>query len=186
MGSTDAPRRKTFVVNLGAEAVADDTPYVLVDLSDSTNFPHGDTNWIDVLGVLASIETHTDGQYDIWLGVVIENDGTDGTAEWFDVLHCENRQNASDGLGHFHFVRDYTLGGANPDGINCKVTSGATPYLATAQSQADNGNWQNDTNRTSPVGATTKPGAGDVVVWVEEAGGAGTCDFSLTLIYEAH
>ena len=50
---------------------------------------------------------------------------------------------------------------------------------------ADNANWQNDTNRTSPVGATTKPGAGDLVVWVEEVSGSGTIDFCVTVTYEA-
>lgn len=189
MASSDSNRRKTWTVCLGAEAVAADTAYVLVDLSDSTNFPHTETNWINVLGLMASVETQTDGDYDLWIGVISEVDATNGTAEWFDVLHCEALQNATDDQGHFDFVRDYTLGGAAPDGINCRVVSGATPYLATNQTQAGNTNWQTDTGLASPVGAaggaTGKPGAGDIVLWVEEVTG-GTCDFSITLIYEDH
>ena len=192
MASTDAPRRSTYVVNLGAEATAASLAVVLVDLSDSTNFPHSslETNWINVLGVFGSVETASDGPYDIWLGVISESDATNGTAEWFDVIHCQSPQNATDNLGHFLFTRDYALGGSNPDGINCMVTAGATPYLATAQTQAGNTNWQNDTGLLSPVGAaagaTGKPGAGDIVAWIEETGGTGTCDWSLTLVYEAH
>ena len=193
MAATDAPRRSgVYTVNVGAEATDASVPVVMVDLSDSTNFPHSslETNWINVLGVFGSVETASDGGYDIWLGVISEVDATNGTAEWFDVFHCEKPQNATDSLGHFLFSRDYTLGGANPDGINCKVTSGATPYLATAQTQAGHVNWQTDTGLLSPVGAgastTGMPGAGDIVAWIEEAAGSGTCDWSLTLIYEAH
>ena len=65
------------------------------------------------------------------------------------------------------------------------MVDGAMPNFAGNQVQADNGNWQNDTNRVSPVGTTTKPGVGDVVVWVEEVSGTGTDDFSITAIYEA-
>ena len=191
MAATDAPRRSgVYTVNVGAEASDASVPVVLVDLSDTTNFPHHEDNWINVLGVFGSVETASDGPYDIWLGVISESDATNGTAEWFDVIHCQSPQNATDNLGHFLFSRDYCLGGANPDGINCKVTSGATPYLATAQTQAGNTNWQTDTGLLSPVGAagstTGKPGAGDIVAWIEETGGTGTCDWSLTLVYAAH
>ena len=193
MAATDAPRRPgVYVVNVGAEATDGSLPVVLVDLSDSTNFPHSslETNWINVLGVFGSVETASDGPYDIWLGVISEVDASNGTAEWFDVIHCQSPQNATDNLGHFLFTRDYTLGGSNPDGINCMVTAGATPYLATAQTQAGNTNWQTDVGLLSPVGAaagaTGKPGAGDIVAWIEETGGTGTCDWSLTLVYAAH
>jgi hypothetical protein len=191
MASTDSQRRKTWTICLGAEAVAASTAYVLVDLSDTTNFPHNEDNWINVLGALVNAETKSDGQYDIWLGVVTENDGTDGTAKWFDVLHCENRDNATDDTGHFDFKRDYTFGGANPDGINCKVTAaGATPYIGSNQAQAGNSNWQNDVGLASIAGAaggtTGEPGVGDVVMWVEKAAGSGTLDFSIALAYEDH
>lgn len=186
MASTDAPRRTTYTAILGAEAVAASTPYVLIDLSDTTNFPHSNTNWLNVLGLVLNAEKGSDGVYDVWIGIVTENDATDGTAEWFQVLHLESVLNPTDSTDRFHASVDLTLGGANPDGVNCKVTSGATPYLVTNQSQAANANWQNDTDRASPAGSTTKVGVGDVVVWIEEVSGTGTLDFCLTAIYEDH
>ena len=186
MASTDAPRRKTFVANLGAEGLAASTPYTLIDLSDTTNFPHNDTNWVNLLGLFLSAESHTDGIFDIWVGVVTENDATDGSATWVHVFHIENRDNATDNTGRFAGTVDFTLGNGNPDGINCQVVSGAPVYFAGNQAQAANANWQNDTNMASPVGATTKPGVGDIVCWIEEVTNGGTLDFSLTAIYEAH
>jgi len=192
MASTDAPRRKTFAVNVGAEAVAASTPYVVVDLSDTTNFPHSDSNWLNLLGLSLNAEKASDGVYDVWVGVIYEVDASNGSAEWLHVFHLEASGNPTDSTDRFAQVIDFTLGGGNPDGINCQVNSGGTGliYFAGNQSQAGNSNWQTDTGLASPVGAaagaTGKPGAGDLVCWVEEVSGTGTIDFSLTAIYEAH
>lgn len=173
--------RDTFLAVLGAEAVAASTPYVLIDLSDSTNFPHTSTGSVRLLGLFLNAEKAS-GIFDVWVGVVTENDATDGSVTWlyrFDLQFL-----GAAGMEPKHYVVDFTLGGANPEGANCAVISGATPRLISNQTQADNVNWQNDVNRASPAGSTTKPGAGDIVVWVEEVTDGGTLDFTLTAIYE--
>ena len=186
MATTDAPRRgQAHAVHLGAEAVAASTAYVLVDLSDTTNYPHRESNWLNLLGCVLSAETHSDGQFDLWIGAVTENDGTNGSADWVHCFHVQNRDNATDDTGHFYSHADFTLGGAFPDGIKLKVASDEYTDFATNQSQDDNTNWQNDTNRVSPTG-NVKPAVGDLVLWVEETADAGTLDFSLTVFYEAH
>ena len=43
-----------------------------------------------------------------------------------------------------------------------------------------------DVVKGAAAGATGKPGAGDVVVYVEEVSGTGTIDFSITATYVAH
>ena len=177
--------RPAFAVTLGAEAAAASTPYVLVDLSDTTNFPHGNTTELHLLGLDVMAEKASDGVYDIWVGVVTENDADDGSVTWVRCFHLESVHNPTDSTDRFHASEDYTRGGTVPQGINLVVVSGALTKFASNLTQADNANWQNDTNRTSPVGATTKPGVGDLVVWVEEVGGAGTLDFCVTVTYEA-
>lgn len=177
--------RARYFVSLGAEAVAASTPYVLVDLSDITNFPHEMTNALHLLGLILHAEKASDGVFDIWVGVVIENDETDGSVEFIHVYHLEASGNATDSTDRFAQSIDFTLGGHDVDGINLRVAGGATPHLATNQTQANDGNWQNDTNRASPVGSTTKVGVGDLVVWVEEVTDTGTLDFVISAIYEA-
>jgi len=179
------PGRPSHVVTLGAEAVAASTPYVLVDLSDTTNFPHTVTTELHLLGLILSAEKASDGVYDVWVGVVTENDATNGSVTWVHCFHLESVINATDSTDRFHTSVDFTLGGRNPEGVNLVVVSGALTNFASNLTQADNVNWQNDTNRASPVGSTTKPGTGDIVVWVEEVSGSGTLDFCLTGIYEA-
>jgi hypothetical protein len=172
-------------VTLGAEAVAASTAYVLVDLSDTTNFPHGNTAELHLLGLILSTEKAGDGAFDIWVGVVTENDATDGSVTWVHCFHLENVFNATDDDDRHFAVVDFTLGGLVPEGANLCVVSGALTKFASNLTQADNVSWQNDTNRASPVGAATKPGVGDIVVWVEETADGGTLDFCLTGIYEA-
>jgi len=177
--------RPVQAVTLGAEAVAASTPYVLVDLSDTTNFPHSNTQEVHLLGLILSAEKATDGVFDVWVGVVTENDATDGSVTWVHVFHLESVVNPTDSTDRFHGSVDFTLGGRNPEGANLAVVSGALTRFASNLTQADSANWQNDTNRASPVGSTTKPGVGDVVVWVEEVSDGGTLDFCLTGVYEA-
>jgi len=187
MATGDSQRRATFAAVLGAEAVSASTAYVLVDLDGGGTFPHRsvDSNWLNVLGLTLTSEKASDGIFDIWVGVVTATTATVGTAEWFQVFHLEAVGNSTDSTDRFAWQIDYTNGGGTPDGINCKVTSGALEYTACTQSQADNANWQNDTNRTSPAG-NVMPAVGDLVVWVEEVTNGGTLDFSLLCQYEAH
>jgi len=181
--------RPAYAVTLGAEAVAESTAYVLVDLSDTTNFPHGKTTELHLLGLDVMAEKAGDGVYDIWVGVVTENDGTDGSITWVRCFHLESVCNPTDSTDRFHASEDYTRGGTVPEGINLNVTSGALTKFASNLTQADNANWQNDVGLASPAGAgggtTGKPGAGDLVMWVEEVSGSGTLDVCMTVTYEA-
>ena len=178
-----------YTACLGAEAVAATTAYVLVDLSDTTNFPHAKSGELHLLGLSLCCNIAGDGVYDIWVGVISEVDASNGTAEWFEVFHMESIVNPTDSTGYYDFVRDYTFGGINPEGMNLQILSGASTYLVTNQSLAGNAAWQTDVGLASPVGAaagaTGKPGAGDCVVYVEEVSGSGTIDFSLTAFYSA-
>jgi len=177
--------KQQHVVNLGVEALDASTPYVLVDLSDSDNFPHGEAfvGEIHLLGLYLNGDQASDGAFDLWVGVVTENDGTDGSVQWIWTHHAESVSNPTDSAGHICCSIDFTLGGQNPEGINCLVTAGALTHFVGNQSQANSVNWQNDTARVSPVG-TSKPGVGDLVLWVEETTNGGTIDFSMHAIYE--
>ncbi len=178
-----------FTGILQAEAVAASTAYVLVDLSDTTNFPHDQTGYIEFLGMVINTEKASDGVYDLWFGVISEVDATNGSADWFQVIHLEAVGNATDSTDRFAWQIDYTLAGGNPRGVVCDVISEATPHLVTNITQNGNTNWQTDTGLASPAGAaagaTGKPGAGDIVMWVEEVSGTGTIDFCITFFYRA-
>jgi hypothetical protein len=179
---------QAFYASLGAEAVAASTAYVLIDVSDTSTYPNplvsGDkTQHINLLSLSIDAETHSTGVYDVWVGVVYELDATNGSAQWFHVWHLETDTNATDSAGRFADQVVYTAG--NPQGLNCRVNTAGDglEYQASNQEQAGNTNWQTDTTLTAASGTAVAPGAGDVVVWVEEVSGTGTLDFNLTALY---
>ena len=174
-----------YTAVLGAEGVAASTAYVLVDLSDTTNFPHAGTTELHLKWLSLNTEKATDGAYDIFVGVITEVDATNGTADWIHVFHLEHVNNSTDSTDRYSAVIDFTGGGGMEQGINCNITGGALTYVVTNQQQAGHTNWQTDVDLASPVGTTTNPGPGDLVVWVEEVAGSGTIDFSITAQYAA-
>lgn len=179
---------KEVLALMGAEAVAASTAYVLVDLSDTTNFPHRHTNSIHLQALHLDGDKASDGIFDIWVGVITEVDATNGSADWFHVFHLEAQDNATDDQASFARTVDFTLGGANPDGLDLTVLSDeSTPGFVTYSTQDGNTNWQTDTGLGSPAGAaggaTGRPGAGDLVFWVEEVTDSGTIDFMLSAQY---
>lgn len=163
-----------YFAAFGVEAIAASTAYVLIDLSDTTNYPHTETDAITLDRLRIHCEKASDGVYDIWIGVVIENDATDGTAQWIHAFHLESVHNATDSTDRFATELEF------PDGLNLKVSNGSLVSILTNSQQADSSNWQNDTGLLSPAGAgggsTGRPGVGDLVVWVEEVSGTGTID----------
>ena len=160
---------------------SESTPYVLVDLSDSVNFPHTATSKVWLKKLLLNCEIESDGRYIVHVGIVKENDGTDGSADWIYVFHLETVDNATDSTGRFSDTVDFCQGG-DPRGICLEVSGGALLYVVTNASQDGNANWQNDVARASPVG-TSNPGVGDLVVYVEETSGTGTLPFTITALY---
>ena len=175
-----------FLAVLQAEAVAETTAYVLVDLSDTTNFRHASTNAILLKSIALHAEKASDGVYDIWIGVISEVDATNGTAIWLHCFHLEAVGNSIDSTDRFAQKIDF-------NDINLEVnaaTAGSEKlkYVVSNITLAGNTAWQTDVGLASPVGAasgeTGKPGAGDLVMYVEEVSGTGTIDFLVAVEYD--
>ena len=180
--------RPIYVAHLSLEAIAATTRYVLVDLSDTTNYPHSKTSELHILGIEVDLETHATGAFDLWFGAIIEVDASNGTANWIHVLHAEEDTNATDSAGVLHRSIDCTLGGRNPEGWNLQVASDLLTRIITNSQEAGDTGWQTDVALASPAGAaagaTGKPGPGDFVLKVEEVADTGTLDASITVLYE--
>lgn len=175
--------RPVYLAHLNIEGQAASTAYVLVDLSDTTNYPHTLTNELHILGMEMSIEKLATSVYDFWFGVILEVDASNGTAEWIHVVHMESAG------ARTRVPIDCTRSGSSPEGWNLSVIDGATPRIISNVQQAGHVNWQTDTGLASPAGAaggaTGKPGVGDFVMWSEEVSDAGTVSFSIVIVYEA-
>jgi len=154
--------------------------FVLVDLSDTTNFPHASTAKLVLYHLSIWGELKTSGQYVVTIGVISEVDATDGTAEWIWYLNSETDEQATDGIRQFHVEFNY------PWGMDLVVASDALTNVVTNSELAADVTWQTDVSLDSPVGdASSPPGAGDLVALVEETTGGGTISLHILVGYRA-
>ena len=161
-------------------AIATTTPYVLIDLSDTTNYKHVGTNHIHLGCIHVTAIPSTTGNWSIKVGVISEVDATNGTALWIYGIRFSQ-------ILYVAEEHDWTIGGTVPRGLNCKIVSEAFARIVTNDSEAGNTHWQTDVGLASPVGAaagaTGKPGAGDLVMLVTENSGSSTLSLDITARY---
>jgi len=165
-----------FTAVLSADAVAASTMYQLIDLSDAANYPHTATGQIVLKRLRLNCEKDTVGIFRVKVGIVIENDGTDGSATWLHTFHLEANGNPTDGTDRF----------ASPErtfDLDCEVSGGALVNYVSNDALAASALLKNDVARTSPVG-TANPGVGDLMVYVEEITNGGTIDFTVSADYD--
>lgn len=165
------------------EDISAATPYVLVDLSDDTNFPHTDTTSVWLKKLAFNAELSGDAQFNVYVGVVVENDGTDGSVTWIAKWNMERVDNPTDGTDRFDGEADFCVGG-DPRGIDLTVSANALSNVVSNSTQDDSVNWQNDVARASPVG-TSNPGEGDLVMLIDPVSAAWLklINFSMTALY---
>lgn len=123
----------------------------LVDLDDTTNFPHSNTDsvWVRRVTIDAIV---TSGSVLAYLGVVTENDDTDGSVKWLGKKKIDSNG---------QYVFDFYTG--DPRGLCLSLSSGVLDYIASSHGDTDDAAWANTVNLISPVG-TSNPEAGDLVM----------------------
>lgn len=149
-----------YFAHLDVVGVAADTWYILVDLSDSTNFPHYRTNNIVLkqLGYTGVLSEAT--QFDVRFGVVGSVDNTETYVEFFHTMH---------GLRTTQFDERWTL----PEhGLNLYVSSDDTAYFVATREITTTVAVTTTTVLDSPVyesGVVTPTvGVGDIVMYLKE------------------
>lgn len=168
----------TVVATLVKEDLAADEGFILVDLSDTTNFPHSETGKIRIYTIDIEYEVKADGQFILYVGTIIEVDATDGSTKWLFAVDAETVSNPTDSTDRRHIRYHW------PGGIDLEVSAGAMVNLISNVGDTNDVTWQTDVNLDSPVGDTSSPsGAGDLVAFLDETGGTGTFDFSITVEY---
>lgn len=168
----------TKVVVLSKAALSADEGFVLIDLSDAVTFPHTETGKIRLYSIKLVTERQTDGAYIVYIGVITEIDATDGSTAWLLAIYLETVDNPTDSTDRRAFIFDW------PNGLDLEVSAGVLVNMLSNVGHAGDATWQTDTPLDSPAGDTTQsPGAGDLVMYVDETGGAGTISLTATVEY---
>ena len=146
------------------------TGYVLIDLSDTTNYPHLSTthlgiDWIIITGLASSTAV---GYYDI--GFITRIDETN--SDWQSIFH-----------GHFDKKEERFEVMLNmiPQSIMCLVSQ----HLSGGELKITSDTiFQNDATVEGVYSATTTPAVGDLVLKVTLS--AGTADMAVAVGYHSH
>jgi len=145
-------RRNTFFAGLNTGNIGATKGFMLVDLSDTVNWPHTNTGAIVIHGICIDIDP--DGfTGSVKVGFLSNVDATDGDLTIFRQWDFTNKSQAINMTCHFE---DFYMPVAN-------IFAGTDLNDVT---------WQTDVNLFGPDGATAYPaGDGDMVIKITRTGG---------------
>lgn len=139
---------------------------LLVDLSDTVNWPHDDTGRIDISLINAMVDRSANSVGQMQLGVITRLSATNGDVTVIAALAFENNSET-------HIARDINL---SPSQVKCGVDGdGNTPYMVTNARVLNDTGLQNDTAIASAIGTNVIPAVGDIVLrFLHTSGGVWT------------
>jgi len=146
-----------------AVALTGDTYFVLIDLSDTTNYPHSATNDIVITGWHHSMNLSDAVVWLYCLGVVTAIDGSGATARVFT-------RPFPDISATFTVHQSVQVPGGGIEGSNVMAADTSIAAVTTS------------TDLASPAG-TTQAQVGDIIIIADEVSGSGALTFSVGLSY---
>lgn len=159
-----AHRRSNFI-HLRKDGINAETAFMLVDLSDTTNWPHTNTDHIELDYVDIMLDPDVSFAGDISIGFLENVDGTDGDMNIIYEWHLEKQGDVI--VDHLQF---------NLNELSLETSHWFGPTLA------NNTNFQTDVDLEGPDNNTSYPsGDGDLVLLVTRT--AGAMDLSITVGY---
>ena len=157
---------ESFVVHLDTGSVAAETAFMLIDLSDTTNWPHTETGHIHVSYIILMVSPDASFLGDVRFGVLSSVDATNG--DFHDFLNYDFSKKSDMQAASVIF------------GSNGLHLEGANYFGPVA---TDSTLFQTDVNLAGPDGTTAYPsGDGDLVMKIGRT--AGTVSVSVTIGYE--
>ena len=143
------------LVHIDAEDVAAETAFMVIDLSDTTNWPHTDTGHIDIVFLSGNVDPDATYAGDVALGFLTNVDATNGDFNGIFELHMDKKTNP------LTFSVPIPFGGMSLETAHYfgPVTANSTLF-------------QTDVDLPGPDGNSSYPsGAGDLVMIVGQATG---------------
>ena len=154
-------------VHLDTGSVATQTAFMLVDISDTTNWKHTNTDHLIIDHILIEVDPDSSFLGEIKVGFLTNVGATDGDFNQIIDFDMVKKSDLA--------IEDLTFGG----GFHCQTTTHFGPVMA------DSTLFQTDVNLGGPDDPSTltyPSGNGDLVMIVERS--AGTVYVSITMIYE--
>ena len=158
---------ETHTIHLDTQGVAAQEAFMLIDLSDTTNWAHTLTGHINIEYLILEVDPDTSYLGEVKIGFLTNVDAANGD---FNQILDVDLAKKSDLI-----VETINFGS---HGFDCEANQHFGPILANSTL------FQTDVDLEGPDGATSYPsGNGDLAMIIERS--AGSVDVSLTIGYEA-
>lgn len=157
--------KEAFRVHLDIENIGATTGFMIIDLSDTTNWPHTLTGHIVLEHLSININPTTAFRGDIEIGFLTDVDGTDGDFHRIYTYHLD--QQGAEIVDQLPFF----------GGMDLEEAEWFGP------TSANDATWQDDVNIQGPDARSVYPsGDGDFVVKITQT--AGNVDVAILVTYE--
>lgn len=164
----DSPENDNTIRYRLSVAANTSTAAVVIDLSDTTNFPHKQTRALNINSIRIELDKVAASTCSVKLGVVNMVNPSTGSVTWFYNKSHEVNVSNTDIRDFLNYVPNYIPCRVNK---NADSVDGSTPYILSNDTTSGSTIYQTDVNLPSPLAAgTTKPGTGDVVMSVQTGG----------------
>lgn len=165
----------TGMARVTLDNVSATTWAVLVDLSDTTNFPHKYTGRLDISQVGMQVDREGTAIGRFQMGIVTRVDATSGDVTFIRSIMFEKGDVTN-------FLRLETLA---PLEIQAGVVGGKTTQIVSSAGAVNDTGLQTDVPLRSPLGdASVAPGVGDIVVRALHNSG-GTYNATASVLYSS-
>ena len=156
----------SFTVHMDNGEISAQTAQMIIDISDTTNWPHTNTGHVNIEWIIIEADPDTAFLGEVKVGFLTNVDGTNG--DFNQVIDIDMAKKSDLVIENMDF---------GSHGIDMEANHHFGPILANSTL------FSTATNLKGPDGTTTFPsGNGDVVLLVERS--AGTVDVSITIGYE--
>jgi len=155
----------TQTVHLDTGEVSAQTAFMLIDISDTTNWKHTNTDHIVIRDIVLQIDPDSTFLGEANIGFLTNVDATNG--DFNQILDIDMAKKSDSVIESLEFS----------GGFHCQSSTHFGPISANSTL------FQTDVNLAGPDGNTSFPsGDGDLVLIVERS--AGAVDVSITIVYE--
>lgn len=154
------------------------TATVIVDLSDTTNWPHKDNGAINISSIRIEVDKAAASTTTVRLGVVNFINTSTGSVTWFYTSGNELNVSNTESVGYASFGEGFLRLKATQ---TATPTDGTTHYVISNEKTSGSTVYQTDVKLPSLITAGTAPGLGDIVMEVTKA--AAAVNVTVDLIY---
>lgn len=160
------------VISFTSDSISATTRFILIDISDTTNYPHTGTTYIHLEDIYILIDTSSSADYELRIGFLENVDDTNG--DFYSVYNIKGDKKT--GQNKEVYLPVY------PNGPRMRSSS-----LASSTISLNDTNYQTDVNLAStldPGTADTPSGSGDLVL--EVIVNAGDLFVNINMSYHSH